>query len=205
METSRTDIPIPAVLLCMYVAWFTALAVNPHDRTVWFAENLPIVIIVLFLVLTYHRFRFSDFSYLMMSALVFLHTLGAHYTFARVPFDWVTDFFGFQRNNFDRLSHFTVGFYAYPAVEWLCTKRLVKHRWLAMLFGISVIFTVASLYEIIEWWFAVTFSPSEGTAFLGTQGDVWDAQKDMLSDGLGAVFAVLLYHLKNRHQGAVQK
>ncbi len=191
---------LPLLLLCLYGVWFTVLAINPHDRGVWFAENIPIVIIVLFLVLTYRYFRFSCTSYLMMSALIFLHTLGAHYTFARVPFDWVTDFFGFQRNNFDRLSHFTVGFYAYPAVEWLCRKELVKQRWLAMLFGMTAIFTVASVYEIIEWWFAVTFSPTESTAFLGTQGDVWDAQKDMLADGLGAAAAVMLYYVKNKGQ-----
>ena len=198
MERSRPAVYVPLLLLCLYACWFALLALNPYDRTVWFAENIPIVLIVLFLAVTWRWFRFSNTSYLMMSFLIFLHTLGAHYTFARVPFDWVTDLFGFQRNNFDRLAHFTVGFYAYPVVEWLCRKNLVNRRWVAFLFGVFAIFTVASLYEIIEWWCAVNFDAAEGAAFIGAQGDVWDAQKDMLADGLGAVAAVALYYLINR-------
>ncbi len=201
MEHTRPAGHLPLVLLCVYALWFALLAINPYDRTVWFAENIPIVLIVLFLAVTWRWFKFSNTSYLMMSFLIFLHTLGAHYTFARVPFDWITDTFGFQRNNFDRLSHFTVGFYAYPIVEWLCRKNLVNRRWVAFLFGVFAIFTVASLYEIIEWLFAVNFDASEGAAFVGSQGDVWDAQKDMLADGLGAIFTVAFYHLKNRRGG----
>ncbi len=200
MTVKRQETYLPAVLLGLYVIWFALLAVNPYDRTVWFAENIPILVIVSFLVLSFRRFRFSNTSYLMMSVLIFLHTLGGHYTFARVPFDWVTDFFGFQRNNFDRLSHFSVGFYAYPVAEWVCRKELVNRRWMACFFGVSVVFTVASLYEIVEWICAVKFGATEGAAFVGAQGDVWDAQKDMLADGVGAVFAAVIYLLRNRRE-----
>ncbi len=200
MTVKRQETHLPAVLLGLYVIWFALLAVNPYDRTVWFAENIPILVIVSFLVLLFRRFRFSNTSYLMMSVLIFLHTLGGHYTFARVPFDWVTDFFGFQRNNFDRLSHFSVGFYAYPVAEWVCRKKLVNRRWMACVFGVSAVFTVASLYEIVEWICAVKFGATEGAAFVGAQGDVWDAQKDMLADGVGAVFAAVIYLLRNRRE-----
>jgi putative membrane protein len=200
MNSHRSTGYVPLLLLCAYAIWFALLAVDPYDRTIWFAENIPIVLIVLFLAVTWRWFRFSNTSYVMMSCLIFLHTIGAHYTFARVPFDWVTDIFGFQRNNFDRLAHFTVGFYAYPIVEWVCSKHLVNRRWIAFLFAVFAIFTVASLYEIIEWWCAVSFDKSEGAAFVGAQGDVWDAQKDMLADGLGALAAVVLYHLMNRRR-----
>jgi len=153
------------------------------------------VIIVIFLVATFKKFRFSNTAYFLMSILVFLHTLGGHYTFAQVPFEWVTNLFGFERNHFDRVAHFSVGLYAFAIVEFMCLKRLITVRWVAYLFAIFAILSVASIYEIIEWIVAIIFSEEDSMAFLGSQGDIWDAQKDMLSDGLGAVVEVAIYHL----------
>jgi putative membrane protein len=134
----------------------------------------------------------------MMSVLVYLHTVGGHFTFERVPFDFVTDLFGFERNHYDRVAHFSVGFYAYAIVEFLCVQKLSRSKWVISLFGIFAIFTVASGYEIIEWLYAAASDPEAGTAFLGSQGDVWDAQRDMLADGLGAIVAVGIYWLIRR-------
>ncbi len=184
---------LPVILFIIYLIEFIALAINPYDREVWFAENLPIVIIVAILVLTYKKFRFSNLAYVMMSFLIFMHTVGGHYTFERVPFDLVNDFFGFERNNYDRFAHFSVGFYAYAIAEFLDRKKLTNASWLLYLFPVTAIFTVASVYEIIEWITAATIDPEAGMAFLGVQGDVWDAQKDMLMDATGAVTAVFLY------------
>jgi putative membrane protein len=172
------------------------MAVHPFSRQVWFAENLPIVIIVLALVSTYRLFRFSDTSYLMMSALVFMHTAGGHYTFERVPFGFVTDLFGFTRNHFDRIAHFSVGFYAYPIAELIYRKGYTASRGLLAFTGITAIFTVAAVYEIIEWWYAASADPAAGIAFLGSQGDIWDAQKDMLADGLGSICASIFFLLQ---------
>jgi len=180
---------LPHVLLGAYAVWFAALAVTPYSRTVWFSENLPIVIIVLALVSTYRRFAFSNTSYLLMSVLIFLHTAGGHYTFERVPFGFITDLFGFTRNHFDRVAHFSVGFYAYPIAEFVWRKGYTNSKGLLAFTGITAIFTVAAVYEIIEWWYAASADPAAGIAFLGSQGDVWDAQKDMLSDGLGSFCA----------------
>ena len=185
----------PHILLGLYLVWFGVLAIDPYNREIWFSENLPIVLIVTLLVVTYPKFRFSNMAYFLMSMLIFLHTLGGHYTFERVPFGWVTDFFGFERNHFDRVAHFSVGFYAFAIVEFLCRQALVTRRWIAYLFGLFAILSVAALYEIVEWWFAVMADNEAGIAFLGSQGDIWDAQKDMLSDGLGAITAIVLYHL----------
>ncbi len=188
----------PHLLLTAYLGLFTICAVSPYDRAVWFAENLPIVAIVAALALTFHKFRFSNIAYVLMAVLVFLHTIGGHYTFERVPFDWFTDLFGFERNHFDRFAHFSVGFYAYGAAELLDRRRLVNSRWLLFLVPVCFIFTVAAGYEIIEWLYAATSDPEAGTAFLGSQGDIWDAQKDMLADGLGAIVASILYLAVNR-------
>lgn len=188
----------PHGLLGMYLVLFTACAVRPFDRAVWCAENLPIVLIVAALVLTYRRFRFSNTAYLMMVVLVFLHTIGGHFTFERAPFQWVTDGFGFERNHYDRMAHFSVGFYAFAMAELLDRRKLVEIRWLLFVVPVMAIFTVAAVYEIIEWIFAVLSDPSAGAAFLGSQGDTWDAQKDMLADGLGGIAASALYLLLRR-------
>lgn len=184
---------VPELLLTAYVVLFTVCAIRPYDRAVWVAENLPIVLIVAALVATSRRFRFSDAAYVAMAVLVFLHTIGGHFTFERVPFDWISDIFGFERNHYDRMAHFSVGFYAFAAAELLDRKRLVSAQWLLFAVPVMFIFTVASVYEIIEWLFAVGSDPEAGASFLGSQGDIWDAQKDMLADGLGAVGAAALY------------
>jgi putative membrane protein len=131
-----------------------------------------------------------------MSALIFLHTIGGHYTFEQVPFDIITNLFNFSRNNFDRIAHFTVGFYAYPIAEILYRKSLVKSKTILFLFPIFTIFTVAAGYEIIEWIYASLSNPAAGSVFLGSQGDIWDAQKDMLSDALGSLLATAFFFTK---------
>ncbi len=188
----------PHGLFVLYLALFTVCAIRPYDRTIWFAENLPIVLIVAALVLSFRWFRFSNTAYVMMAVLVFLHTIGGHYTFELVPFDWVTDSLGFERNHYDRVAHFSVGFYAFAFAELLERFKLVKGRWMVFLVPVMAIFTVAAVYEIIEWIFAVLSDPSAGAAFLGSQGDQWDAQKDMLADGLGAIAASALYLVLRR-------
>ena len=189
----KTGFGLPQILLILYLVEFTVLSIHPFSREIWIAENLPIVLIVLILAITYRFYRFSNTAYGFMAVLIFLHTVGGHFTFELVPFQWVTDLFGFTRNNFDRMAHFSVGFYAFAACELVEKKGWSRSRILTALFGIFLIFTVAALYEIIEWTFAVIADPKAGLAFLGNQGDVWDAQKDMLSDGLGAITATVFY------------
>jgi putative membrane protein len=192
---------LPKILLGAYVVVFSLLAINPFSRDVWFAENLPIVLIVGYLVFLYVRgVRFSNTSYVLMSVLIFMHTVGGHFTFERVPFDWFNDLFGFERNMYDRVAHFAVGFYAYPIAEYLNVRKLVNSRWLVYLVPLFFIIAVAALYEIIEWWFAATYGGEAGAAFLGSQGDIWDAQKDMLMDTLGGVLALGLFLVQSQYQ-----
>lgn len=130
-----------------------------------------------------------------MIVLPVLHTIGGHYTFERVPFDFITNHFGFERNHYDRIAHFSVGFYAFPIAEYVISKGLVLNKILASLFAICIIFTVASTYEIFEWIYAISADPSSGIAVLGSQGDIWDAQKDMLADGMGAMFSIVVFNI----------
>jgi len=191
---------IPAILLAAYLVEFTVLAIHPFDRGVWIAENAPIVSIVIFLVITYRWFRFSNLAYLLMSVLLFLHTIGGHYSFERVPFDYVTKLIGARRNHFDRIAHFTVGFYAFAVAEFVERQQLSRSRLLTGLFAVFAICTVALSYEIFEWRYAVSADPAAGIAVLGSQGDPWDAQKDMLADTLGAVCTTVLYFVVQRNR-----
>lgn len=190
----------PFLLLLAYIALFAFLAVKPYERSVWWAENLPIMLIVAGLAFTYRRFAFSNTAYVLMAFLVFLHTIGGHFTFERVPFDWFTELFGFERNHYDRIAHFTVGFYAYPLAELLLRRRLVLSRAVLYLFPVCFILAVAGVYEIFEWLYAVSADPEAGIAVLGSQGDVWDAQKDILADGLGSIAAIFLFAALNRRE-----
>jgi putative membrane protein len=194
----RTNIAVPLLLLCLYIAVFIACAISPYDRAVWWAENIPIMLIVLCLAVIYRYYRFTPTSYVLMTFLIIIHTIGGHYTFERVPFGWVTQLFGFERNHYDRMGHFTVGFYAYPIAEVLLARKLVRSRWLLFLFPVFAIFTVAGAYEIFEWQYAVMADESAGIAVLGSQGDIWDAQKDMTADALGSFAAMALFAITQR-------
>lgn len=190
--------PIARVLLGLYVLLFAVCAIRPYDRTVWFAENLPIVLLVGTIAAFARSFRFSTLAWLCMAVLPALHTIGGHYSFALVPFDWVTDTFDFQRNHFDRGAHFTVGFFAFPMAELLLEHGFVRHRLIGYLFPLFAIMAVAAGYEVFEWIYAVMGDPNAGAAVLGSQGDFWDAQQDILADTLGALAGLGLYTVCRR-------
>ena len=185
---------IPHLLLAAYVVLFVWGAIAPYDRTTWWVENVPIVLIVVALVVLYMRgVRLSALAYILMSVLPYWHTIGGHYTFERVPFDWFNRAFGFKRNMYDRVGHFSVGFYAFAIAEYLIVRKRMSVA-LASLFALFAIGFVAMSYELIEWIYAAYGGNAEaGANFLGSQGDIWDAQKDMLMDTLGAVASLLLY------------
>ena len=185
---------LPYFLAITYVIFFIVLGINPVSREVWIAEMIPVVIIFGVLVLTFKKFRFSNIAYVLMSVWIFLHTVGGHYTFANVPFAWMNDFLGSERNHFDRIAHFSIGFFAFAMAEWLLRRKYCSFK-LAVVFSLLFIMGVAAGYEIIEWWYAAIEGGDAGMEFLGSQGDIWDAQKDMLSDTLGAITALMVFYV----------
>lgn len=189
----------PLLLLVIYIIEFVILAINPYDRAVWQTENLTILPVVIILIILYIKnIRFSNTSYFLMSILIFMHTYGGHYTFALAPFDWFNNYFGFERNMYDRVAHMTVGFYAYPMIEAFIKYKIVNKPWFAYLSALAIIISIAGIYEIFEWRYAIGADPSAGIAVLGSQGDIWDAQKDMLMDTLGGLFGAVLYFVVSK-------
>lgn len=188
----------PIILLLIFIFYFIILAINPYDRKVWLAEIIPVILIVISLIITHKKFKFSNISYILIGIFLFLHTTGAHFTFERVLFGFITELFNFQRNNFDRISHFTVGFFAYPIVEFFSKKSYITKKWLLYLTSFCIILAIASFYEIIEWLYAINTDTKQANDFLGSQGDIWDTQKDMLMDGLGAIFALLIFSITKK-------
>lgn len=193
MEFFKKDF-VAKLLFIGYLVLFIWAAINPFDRADWWAENIPIVCVVIAIVIFYIKgIRLSLLSYVLMSVLLYMHTVGGHYTFERVPFDWFNNFFGFQRNMYDRVAHFSVGLYAYPFAELLVLKKSVNSKLVLFLYPIFTIAFIAMSYELLEWWFAVSYGGSAGANFLGSQGDIWDAQKDMLADTLGGILSTILF------------
>jgi putative membrane protein len=171
------------------VAWSW---VGPHDRLTWWLESFPVLIGVPLILLFARRFPLST----LLLVLIWLHAVvlvvGGHYTYARVPLgEWARDWFGWPRNNYDKLGHFMQGFV--PAILTrellLRTSPLRGSRWLGFLVG-CVCLAFSAFYELIEWWTAV-LGGGAAEDFLGTQGYVWDTQSDMALALVGAVAALL--------------
>ena len=191
---------LPLALLIGYGVLFVLLGISPADRAVWWVENLTVVAVVAVIVGLHRRFQFRPAALLLMSVFVVMHTVGGHYTFSHVPIGWVTETFGFGRNHYDRIAHFSVGLYAYGAAQVLWERRLVRSRFLLFTWPLFLVMAVAAGYELFEWGFATLVDPQAGAEVLGSQGDVWDAQRDMLADTLGALFALAGFAWTHRHE-----
>ena len=168
---------------------------HAYDMQVWWTEYASALFLMLLFGLTYKKFRFSNLSYSIIFVFCFLQIIGACYTFERVPFETVTQFFGFARNHYDRLSHFIVGVCGVAVCEFVWRKKIVPSFKWATVAGVIFIMALANFWELVEWTYAEIDGGSAGLAFLGSQGDIWDAQKDMLMDTLGALLGSGLFYL----------
>jgi putative membrane protein len=170
------------------------------DRFTWVLEVFPILIALPILIITYNKFKFSNFVYVLIILHSLVLILGSIYTYAEVPLGfWMQDWFGFERNHYDRIGHLAQGFFpALLARELLIRKSPLKPgKWLNFII-ISICLAVSAFYELLEWWAAASQGAS-ADAFLGTQGDPWDAQWDMFLALIGASVALLVFSkLHNR-------
>jgi putative membrane protein len=179
--------------------------ISPHDRFTWILEVFPAIFAAILLIATRRRFPLSNLLYV----LIFIHALilivGGKYTYARVPFGfWMQEWFGFARNHYDRIGHFAQGFIpAIAAREVLLRVARLRRDWWLNVIVVAICIAISALYELLEWAVAV-FSGAAAEDFLGTQGDVWDTQKDMFLCTIGAIAALaLLSRWHDRSMGKV--
>jgi len=191
--------PALIVTILVFFAVWTVTLVGTTDLANWLLENLLVFIALGALALSYKRMQFSDLSYLMIFFFLCLHVYGSMHTYAENPFGfWLRDVLDLDRNHYDRIVHFSFGFLlAYPIRE-LFLVGFKFPPWIAWMQPIEVTLSISAFYELIEWGVAEVFFPAQGMAFLGTQGDVWDAQKDILFAFTGALVATTLVSMINR-------
>lgn len=190
-----------AVLGVVFAGLFAWSAVAPFDRSAWWLENVLVFAAMGFLVTTYRQLPLSRVSYLLIFLFLGLHEVGAHWTYAEVPYErWLQDTvglslratFGWERNHFDRLVHFLYGFLlAYPIREVFVRVARVRGFW-GYFLPLDLTMSTSMLFELFEWIAAELFGGDLGIAYLGTQGDGWDAHKDMALASVGALLAMLV-------------
>jgi len=185
-------------------AFFIWSAIRPHDYFTWFLEVFPVLIALPMLLMTRRKFPLTNLVYGLVAAHMVILLIGGHYTYAEMPlFSWLRDYYGWDRNYYDRLGHVAQGFVpAMFAREILLrTSPLKPGKWLFFIV-VCVCLAVSACYEFIEWWVALA-SGSDAVAFLATQGDIWDTQWDMFLAFSGAISAQLLLtkvHMRQMRQ-----
>ena len=187
------------ILAVLFAVIWAALAISPLYREDWILENLLVVVFVAGMAATWRWFPFSRVSYTLIFLFLCLHAVGAHYTYAQVPYnEWTQALFGrslneamgWERNHFDRLVHFCYGLLlAYPIREVFLRVANVRGFW-GYFLPLDVAMSTSMAYELIEWGAALLLGGDLGMAYLGTQGDIWDAHKDMALASLGAMIAM---------------
>lgn len=198
MPSRRRTLAVLALLLAALAAW---AGWAPHDRADWLLENALTLLAVIALAASQRALPLSRLSYGLIFLFLCLHTVGSHYTYSLVPYDaWSRALFGrsldaalgWDRNNYDRLVHLSYGLLlAYPMREVVLRVGLLRGFW-GYFLPLDVTMSTSMIYELIEWGAAVAFGGELGAAFLGSQGDPWDAQKDMALASLGALIAMAI-------------
>jgi putative membrane protein len=192
-----------STLLRIYTAFFflcwVVTFVHTTDRANWFLENTLTVVVLLVLGLGHRKFQFSHLSYTFFFVYALLHIYGAEYTYAENPLGyWLKDTLHLARNHYDRIVHFSFGFLlAYPLRDYF-RNHFGWPAWVCWTLPVEITLSFSAAYELLEWAVADLFFPAQGMAYLGTQGDVWDAQKDTGLAFGGALLIMLLTALCKR-------
>jgi len=196
------------LLALLFCTEWVALAIDPLYRKDWVLENVLVVVFVITLTGSYKHLLLSRVSYTLIFVFLGLHEVGAHYTYAEVPYDrWFqaltghtfNEFVGWERNNFDRVIHFCYGLLlAYPVREIFLRVANVRGFW-GYFLPLDLTLSTSMMFELFEWGAAELFGGDLGIAYLGTQGDVWDSHKDMALASLGALVAMTFVALLNRY------
>jgi putative membrane protein len=202
-STGTNNIIVRRVYPTLFFLLWIWTFVNTSNVSNWMIENVLTVAFLALIFGTASRFRFSDLSYTMAFVYICLHILGAQHTYAETPIGyWIQNTFGLARNPYDRIVHFSFGLLlAYPLRDYFKNK-LKWPTWVCWVLPAEITLSFSGMYELIEYGVADIFFPSMGTDYLGTQGDPWDAQKDMAMAFMGAILTQLFTSIARRFRGA---
>ena len=212
--TRLSDRAYTDLLAAIFAVVWVLLAIDPLYRQDWMLENLLVVAFALAFLWWRKSLELSKTSATLIFVFLCVHAIGAHYTYSKVPYDrWaealigttITELFGFSRNHFDRMAHFFYGLLlSYPMREAYIRAQMLKGR-LTYTIPITITLALSAVFEIIEWAAAEMVGGELGTAYLGTQGDGWDAQKDMALAGFGAILAMAITFLVHRRRNSAAR
>ena len=185
-------------LYIVYIVVWLFLAIDPKYFDDWLLENVLVVLFFPVVIWLDIRYKFSFMALLMVLVFSILHSIGSHFTYTEMSyFDTITSFFGFERNHYDRLVHFLFGALFFKFFYEIIFFHIKRVR-VSVMFTLTVIISIATIYEVLEWGAVSIFYPELGVSFLGIQGDIWDAQKDTLVAIIGAIISGAVILLGNR-------
>ena len=201
-STQNADRFLIGLCLTFLTFWITCF-IGTTDLINWYIENILVVLFAIVITVTYRRFRFSNLSYCCFFLFLCLHTYGAKYAYADNVFGlWLQNKLHLWRNPYDRIVHTSFGLLIVYPMRDLFTRRLGLSKKMTWLLPIEMILSLAGLFELVEWAIADVFFPAHGKSYVGTQGDVWDAQKDMVVAFAGAMAITGVIYLVKRYFNA---
>lgn len=185
--------PLHVAYAAIFVGFWAYTGITTPDLLNWLLENSLTLSMVVILVAFYNIFRFSDVSYTLIFLFMLLHVYGSYHQYAENPFgEWLKEQYGFKRNHYDRIVHFGFGLLlSYPLFE-IARRGFSLSLLLSSVLTLSLVLGLSAVYEIVEWVVAdvVYDGDEQGMAYLGMQGDIWDAQKDMALAMAGSILTI---------------
>lgn len=181
------------IIYALYIVVWTIMAIDPKYPQDWLLENVLVFIFLPFIIWMDKKHQFTLLSMIFLLIFASLHSLGSHYTYAEMEhFNMISQFFGFERNHFDRVVHFLFGLLLFRVLFEMLIES-VKTLNATLFFTVTLVLSISTLYELLEWLAVLVFQPELGMAFLGIQGDIWDAHKDSALAFLGAMINLIFY------------
>ena len=181
------------IIYALYIVVWTIMAIDPKYPQDWLLENVLVFIFLPFIIWMDRKHQFTLLSMIFLLIFASLHSLGSHYTYAEMEhFNVISQLFGFERNHFDRVVHFLFGLLLFRVLFEMLIES-VKTPNATLFFTVTLVLSISTLYELLEWLAVLVFQPELGMAFLGIQGDIWDAHKDSALAFLGAMINLIFY------------
>ncbi len=181
------------ILLAIFVIILGWSAIHPVSYTEWLLETTPVILAIIAVFIVGRRYKLSNFSYTLLTIYFCLALLPGHYNVSKVPFgETLGQWFGSDRNMYDRLLHFSLGFLCFSTFYEICLQLITKKSLWSYLIPFGAVLSFSAIYEIVEWLAHLLVKPAASITFIGAQGDLWDPAKDMAIAAVGAILVAII-------------